>query len=111
MKIKHMNLFQIIFFGINAQDMIFDTIVDFHNVAERSEIVLLYQFYSIMLLLILVIYHLFNEFEILVVIAVPKFGKVPNFAKFLQEMSNSFVRYCQTLLTSFKVFYKTFYST
>ena len=36
-----------------------------------------------MLLIIKKIYQLFNKFEILVVIAIPKFDKVPNLTKIL----------------------------
>ena len=79
-----MNLFKVLlFFGVNILDMIFSTIVNLWNVAEWSKIVLLYQLHSVLLLLILKIYHLFNKFEIFVVIAIPKFAKVHNLTKVL----------------------------
>ena len=62
--------------------------------------------YSVMLLFILKIYHLFNIFEILVVIAIPKFDKVPNLTKDLQNMSQNLLRSCKPRITSFKVSYK-----
>ena len=61
-----------------------------------------------MLLFILKIYHLFNKFKILVVIAIPKFGKVPSLRKVLQEMLKSLVRSCKPLITSLKVCYQIF---
>ena len=78
----------------------------FQNVTEWSTIVLLYQMYSVMLLFILKIYHLCNIFEILVVIAIPKFDKVPNLTKDLQNTSQNLLRSCKPPITSFKVSYK-----
>ena len=52
----------------------FQYIVNFQNIPEWSK-TLLYQLYPVMLLSISKIYQLFNKFEILVVIAIPKFEK------------------------------------
>ena len=45
-----------------------------------------------MLLFILKRYHLFNKFEIMVVIATPKFDKDPHLIKVLQEMLEGHAR-------------------
>ena len=53
-----------------------------------------------MSLFILKIYNLFNKFEIIVDIAIPKFDKVPNLTQVLQEMSRSLVISCKPLTSN-----------
>ena len=53
-----------------------------------------------MSLFILKIYNLFNKFEIIVDIAIPKFDKVPNLTQVLQEMPRSFVISCKPLTSN-----------
>ena len=48
-----------------------------------------------MLLFILKICNFYNKFEILVVIAIPKFDKVPYLTKVLQERLKNLVRSCK----------------